>query len=131
MTFNFPFEPKTGGSLVESANKNIFVYGTLKVGHGNIVLLMDVEKVGTFETAPRYALFGHKWGIPFLWHGSSVVRGEVYRVDPITLRDVDALEGHPDWYHREPIELVGFDEEVEAYFCMTNSDPYEGDIHEY
>lgn len=51
--------------------------------------------------------------------GAGVV-GEIYKVDKQTLSELDTLEGHPNWYRREPIDVFDIDtgkkkEKVEAY----------------
>ena len=110
--------------------KTIFVYGTLKQGRGNNYLLRHSEFLGKASTAPAYRLSGG--GIPFLWHGSARVIGELYRVDDVTLQSVDRLEGHPDWYRRQPVVIEGREEEdIEAYFCPVDRGVYEGDTHEF
>ena len=41
--------------------------------------------------------------------GSSSVVGELYEVDEPTLRAIDELEGHPDFYRRVPLTLTRVD----------------------
>ena len=46
------------------------------------------------------------------------VHGEVWEISPATLRQLDQLEGHPDWYRRESIQVQMNSEapmEVQAY----------------
>lgn len=38
--------------------------------------------------------------------GSVAVRGEVYKIDELTLARVDKLEGHPTYYRRRTLELA-------------------------
>ena len=47
-------------------------------------------------------------GIPFVFKGDAVshIYGELYRVDELTLKMIDRLEGHPSWYRREEIEVL-------------------------
>lgn len=83
----------------ESCNKDkhfVFVYGTLKRGHGNNLLLKD----STFIS--EGILHGHKLcfyysegSFPFAKKDErSSSRGEVYTVNEETLRRLDALEGY-------------------------------------
>ena len=97
------------------------VYGTLRQGFGNNGYLRNSEFVGQGKTTEKYAMYAS--GIPFVTkknaHTNIVV--EVFEVnDENTLRHVDSLEGHPDWYKREPIEVTledGTKTIAELYFC--------------
>lgn len=86
---------KTNGAL------HVFVYGTLKKGRGNNSLLKSSEFIGEGKTVNKYALY--TTGIPFVIASQKVshISGELYSVDDETLLNLDRLEGHPDWYHRE------------------------------
>jgi gamma-glutamylcyclotransferase (GGCT)/AIG2-like uncharacterized protein YtfP len=100
----------------------LFVYGTLRKGLGNHYFLDRSKFLGMAKTKKRYALYGN--GIPFLSRKKAVsqVTGEVYAVDADTLRRLDQLEGHPDWYRREQAEVVLQNaNEIGAwiYFCDT------------
>jgi gamma-glutamylaminecyclotransferase len=35
----------------------------------------------------------------------SQIQGELYQIDDITLDLLDDIEGHPDWYRREQVEI--------------------------
>ena len=89
----------------------MFVYGTLKNGHGN--------GGAYFEGNPGVRFLGRCYiegdvGIADLGFFPCVVHttdgisrrvcGEVYVVDEATLDSMDMLEGHPDWYIREQVE---------------------------
>ena len=74
---------------------NLFTYGTLKRGFSNNNLLLDgAEYVGTAKTLEKYSLY--KSGIPYVIKGDAVshIYGELYRVDELTLKIIDKLEGH-------------------------------------
>jgi len=47
-------------------------------------------------------------GIPFVLKGDPVsyIHGELYDIDAVTLKQLDRLEGHPDWYCREQVEII-------------------------
>lgn len=91
----------------------IFVYGTLKSGHGNNAL---IEKYGGKFIAPAQTAlkFLLNDGFPFVWeipmrtfahyqdHAGNVI-GEVYRVSDEGLEACDRLEGHPRFYCRTTI----------------------------
>ena len=84
----------------------LFVYGTLKLGHSNNRLLKGAEFLGVAKTLEKYSLY--ESGIPFVFKGESVsqIFGELYRVDELTLKIVDRLEGHPEVYRREKVQVV-------------------------
>lgn len=86
----------------------VFVYGTLKQGHGNHrAFLSDSEFIGKGVTVQPFkmktttgfpvvlALNENEQGYP--------VSGELYEVNDKTLRGLDGLEGHPNWYRREEV----------------------------
>jgi gamma-glutamylcyclotransferase (GGCT)/AIG2-like uncharacterized protein YtfP len=98
----------------------VFVYGTLKRGKGNNYLLGDSPLIGTATTKEGFVLFncGFPKAVDFtkdaLSHPLLPVKGEVYDVDDRTLRRLDSLEGHPDWYCRRYVPVQVGDEEQEA-----------------
>lgn len=84
----------------------LFVYGTLKRNFSNHHLLKDSQYLGTGFTKERYAMY--ESGIPFVVKSEPVssIHGELYQVDDTTLQRLDRLEGHPDWYYREQVEIL-------------------------
>ena len=83
----------------------IFVYGTLKRGHGNHVLLKDSEFLGPALTVNKYVMY--RAGIPYVSKSLELsgIMGELYSVDELSLNYLDMLEGHPTWYKREKIPI--------------------------
>ena len=81
----------------------LFVYGTLKRGYGNNVLLKDarfVSEAVTFDSS--YVMWGR--GFPLVIEGQNdghPVKGELFYIDEEQLASCDRLEGHPDWYCRQ------------------------------
>ena len=90
----------------------LFTYGTLKKGYFNNRLLSGAEFLGTGKTVEKYAMY--ESGIPFVIKGEVVshIYGELYRIDTQTLKIIDRLEGHPDWYRREEVGVVTEEGEV-------------------
>ncbi len=89
----------------------VFVYGTLRKGFWNHVLLKDSEFVEE-RWLPGFRIHGA--GIPFMVrteNENDKVYGEIYKVDDETLQQLDWLEGHPDWYVRQEVDEEG----VQAY----------------
>lgn len=98
-----------------STSKNrtrIFVYGTLKQGHGNHEYYLaetdGVEFLGRCYISGDYRMFSNG-AFPFVTKGDNPdadnpIVGEVYAVNEDVLLSLDILEGHPDWYIREKIQ---------------------------
>ena len=100
----------------------IFVYGTFGKGKEITTCSTDPNSLESQKPRKRYALYGS--GIPFLSRAKAIsqVTGEVYAVDDATLKRLDQLEGHPDWYKREQAEVVlqdGTELIAWIYFCDT------------
>ena len=101
----------------------LMVYGTLKRGWGNNRLLVNATFVGEAVSKKNYVLFdsGIPYAVPFTenedTHPLRPIMGEVFEIDADQLRRCDALEGHPNWYRREIInvEVNGHEEEVFIY----------------
>lgn len=90
----------------------VFVYGTLKEGHGNHDYFFagnpEIEKLGRCYITGDFAMYSNG-AFPILTQGDDpdareCIVGEVYEVDEVTLDGLDALEGHPDWYRRVKVE---------------------------
>ncbi len=83
----------------------VFVYGTLLAGEGNHELLDGARRVGHGTTLPVFELrdLGPYPGL--VEGGSQAVVGEVYEVDEVMLRALDAFEDHPRLYRRMAITL--------------------------
>ena len=82
----------------------VAVYGSLKQGFGNHRFLVGSNYIGDTLTEARYTMYslgGFPAVVPI---GDTSIMIEVYDVDDETLRRLDMLEGHPDFYHRSDIE---------------------------
>lgn len=77
----------------------LFVYGTLKQGFGNHVLLKDSTLIGTLEL-PGYSMHSFGWFPVITPSQRDSVVGELYEIDEDTLARCDRLEGHPSFYQR-------------------------------
>lgn len=98
----------TGPSaLARAVNRTpelVFVYGTLKRGHGNHHWLAEAPFKGE-AILPGVVL--HDLGpFPMAVPGEGLVRGEVYDVDAAGLARLDRLEGYPRLYDRLPMPLA-------------------------
>jgi len=86
----------------------IAVYGTLKKGHGNYYNYLTESKfVASGTTKDKYPLVVK--GLPYMieerGHGYNVVV-DIFKVTDETLKALDRLEGHPNWYRRKQVEIV-------------------------
>ena len=106
--------------------ETVFVYGSLKRGFQNHALLAQSVAVGNATTKLPYVMLRGP-GFPFLLQEhpqcqARSVHGELYAVNPDTLAQLDALEGHPHFYEREAIELVGADGSEHWAWCYFLKD---------
>ncbi|MCG7498710.1 gamma-glutamylcyclotransferase [Vibrio sp. Of7-15] len=77
----------------------VFVYGTLREGESNHGLLESSEYLGSCQTLPQFALFD-LGPYPAAILGKTAIVGEVYRVDILTMANLDQLEEYPKLYDR-------------------------------
>jgi gamma-glutamylaminecyclotransferase len=109
----------------------LFVYGTLKSGHGNNAILKGARKLGDAWTEGGFTLFGG--GFPKMIRTRNknlTVKGEVWAVGPETLRATDhleAIEMNPPMYTRESIVVLLDDGQfgkAESYIWASPTDPF-------
>lgn len=93
----------------------VFVYGTLKRGHGNNCVLNGAAFLYTEKTEDKFAL--GCVGIPYAFPEDVIpeelrarlahpIVGEVFRVPTVEIaRGLDSLEGYPYGYNRRIIRL--------------------------
>jgi gamma-glutamylaminecyclotransferase len=86
----------------------VAVYGTLKKGYSNYYSFLTSSKfVASGKTKDKYPLIIS--GLPYLiedigkGHNVDV---DVFKVSNSKLKDLDRLEGHPNWYCRKQIDIV-------------------------
>jgi len=105
----------------------VFVYGTLKQGHGNHRLLRDSEFIRRLSLAAQFYMI-NMGGFPALICDNdiisvykpktfkpSTVSGELYRVPVSDMKYLDALEGHPDFYQRDVLNVWPLKEQAYYY----------------
>ena len=90
----------------------VFVYGTLKSGHGNHRLLADkrVNYLGRKSLVGPYRMIdlGAFPGVVEIANNSQLsntIHGELYSVPDDVFMSLDMLEGHPDFYERKRVAL--------------------------
>lgn len=109
-------------------NNLLFVYGTLRKGHGNHYLLEDCKQVSALASIRADLYLSGR--LPMIFEGDGKTYGEVYEIpDEATWRRLDGLEGHPTWYERREVDAEILPDKtltfkVWAYFM--NGGPYPG-----
>lgn len=106
----------------------VLVYGTLKKGHSNHVLLeqSDAQFIGYDSVTGPYQLWD-LGAIPAVMdepNNDAHIRGELWALGPEGLASLDMLEGHPDFYQRR--KLVTDVHERRAWMYFLNSDGWLG-----
>jgi len=94
-------------SKKETSGIRVFVYGTLKNGHGNFPALEGATFLG------RCFIEGGNRMLDLNWYpgvvkdatmpAESRIYGEVYLIDEDILNTLDCIEGHPHFYAREKV----------------------------
>jgi len=105
----------------------LFVYGTLKKGFHNHDLLENAEFVCKATTKEKYPMVNTEEYFPYLIDDKGVghhTQGEVYKIDETILAMLDILEGYPEHYDRQQIQVVSLGIELTAtvYFLKDNID---------
>ena len=108
------------GPLLDGSRTLVFVYGSLLRGLGNHSVLTS-NGSATFvredETPPFYTMVD-LGSFPGVFQcGSTRIVGEVWSVDRACREALDRLEGHPHFYRRTPVSLVGT-RGAETYFLQ-------------
>src|SRR6185503_19126868 len=99
----------------------VFTYGTLKRGFRNHILLAHCALIDTVCTKPKYLLYDcGSYPCMVKSDNGKYIKGEVYEVDPTTLKRLDQLEGVPWLYQRDTVELVNFPHDTIAYFYQES-----------
>lgn len=101
----------------------LFVYGTLKKGYANHHVLDGAKFVcnASMPNAVLYSLGGFP-GLQTTENSNDVVTGEVYEIDEAILKRCDRLEGHPDFYKRQPATVYA--DGAKAILCSYYEFPH-------
>ena len=99
-----------------SNTHRVFVYGTLKKGHYNNVLLDEAEFVGSAMTVGKDYTMYNLGAFPGVKEGGcDSITGEVYIVDDEQLARLHQLEGHPTFYKAINKQVKLFNNSVAGY----------------
>ena len=101
----------------------VFVYGTLKKGFQYHHLIENSTFIGTAKTKKKYAMYQNDYPCVVKNEAVSFIYGEVYSVEDSTLKNLDLLEGHPDSYCREQVQvMLDIDSLIMSAWLYFNSD---------
>lgn len=85
----------------------VAVYGTLRKGNGNYYhYLQDSKYIGPGYTEDKFPLVVN--GLPYLVDKKGFghnVEVDVFKVSDEVLKELDVLEGHPNWYKRRKVNI--------------------------
>lgn len=97
----------------------VFVYGSLKQGFSNHGCLKgaDFYKEAKIKDAVMYDL----GPFPGVVDGEGEVKGELYRATEAVMARLDRLEGHPNFYCRKKVPIVGEDYVAWTYFLSDRT----------
>jgi gamma-glutamylcyclotransferase (GGCT)/AIG2-like uncharacterized protein YtfP len=107
----------------------LFVYGSLRRGFPNHFLLEKSIYMGTYSTVDKYHMIGQvSKSFPYVVDKAEFadtnpthIIGELYDIEADILKDLDELEGHPDFYTRRSVQVVG-EHTYSAYvYILENS----------
>lgn len=84
----------------------VFVYGTMRRGQRLHQVLARATPLGLARTAAAYNLFDLEAFPAMTEGGSTTVTGELWQADKGTMMVIDAIEGHPEFFVRQEIELA-------------------------
>lgn len=109
-TLSLEIEMSEKDNEQNSSGIRVFVYGTLKEGHGNWSYLLDNDrctKLGRCVVTGPYSMYSMGF-FPAVVEVDGAedaeMVGEVFVVDEDTLDALDCLEGHPNWYERKQVD---------------------------
>ena len=107
----------------------VFVYGTLKMGYSNNILLRTSTFIG--EAVTCKSLYIYSYGVPMVavpllsdirqTRRALPIIGEIYNVSEKLLYTLDILEGHPDLYFRTIEEIQVGEEIIRAYIYVKSN----------
>jgi gamma-glutamylcyclotransferase (GGCT)/AIG2-like uncharacterized protein YtfP len=102
-----------------------FVYGTLKKGYRNNILLSQSVFVQEATTKPKYKIYDcGMYPCMIKDDKGNSITGEIYEIDETTLARLDRLEGVPYLYQRDEIQLENFDKPTLAYFYQDTVEDF-------
>lgn len=103
--------------LIKTPTFHLFVYGTLMRGHLRSNTLRYERYIGEAVTLPQYNLLdcGNYPGLVRVENDGRAIHGELYEVNSGLIEVLDQIEGSPDLFRLEAVEIENTPA-VYAYF---------------
>jgi gamma-glutamylaminecyclotransferase len=109
----------------------VFVYGTILSGMRNNHRVKGCKLIGKAETTKQFYMTSlNSCCYPMVSYNQihstqnpTTIKGEVYEINHETLQDLDYLEGHPNFYTRQSIEVKIEDGDTMNAFCYIILQP--------
>lgn len=103
----------------------VFVYGSLRKGLSNHHFLDNSEYIGDFVSEKQFHLMTYKnFNFPYLLDDLGIdrpksnIKGEIYKINDITLKKLDNLESNSIVYQRKKYKFINDNIEIEAYIYI-------------
>ena len=104
-------------------NHHVFVYGTLKKGFQYHYLVENSTFIGIARTIEKYAMYQKDYPYVVKTEAVSFIYGELYFIEDTIPKNLDLLEGHPDLYCREQVEvMLDIDASIVSAWLYFNPD---------
>jgi gamma-glutamylcyclotransferase (GGCT)/AIG2-like uncharacterized protein YtfP len=108
----------------------VAVYGTLKKGYNNYNNYLTSSKhIGSGNTKEKYPLIIK--GLPYLIEKQGVghnVEVDVFKVSDSVLKNLDRLEGHPNWYMRKQVLIKINRKEMLCWIYFNIKESEQGEV---
>lgn len=108
----------------------VAVYGTLKKGYSNYHrLLRTSNHIASGVTANKYPLVIK--GLPYLIEEQGKgynVEVDIFSVSDNTLRDLDSLEGHPNFYERKKTDILAKGKRYTCWLYFNRTHSADGEV---
>lgn len=106
-------------------SNKLFVYGTLKKGFYNHVLLEKSKFLGHHITGNEFTMVDLGAYPALLEEGTTPITGEVYEITSPIAHNIDRLEGYPHFYQRKEIDTPYGKARV---YYMDSAEMFEKDV---
>lgn len=107
----------------------IAVYGTLKRDFSNHRLLNNAKFLGEGETLPIFDMISFG-SYPGVLDGTDAIKVEVFEFeDDAILRNLDMLEGHPDFFRRSDTQVRLMDDESTEIVAQMYTVAHHDDLY--
>ena len=102
-------------------NSYLFVYGTLKRGHGNNALIRHTEFIAEAISVDKFDVSGYSFPCAYPNNDGKLLQGEIYKLTEEDFISTDSLEGNGHFYNREIRRFVYMGKIIEAWIYIIIS----------